>query len=301
MKRLPSTPQHILQQEIEERAQKIIKRKFISLCVSFLLILIVTVAFWFFGSDFWNDIEKTKYENELRENGVDCELVFLDEENGNAVLLECDGCFALIDSGNGLHKDEILSLLKENNVEKLEYYFVSDLTEEYKPVYESVIESIEIKDVVLPAEKAENGITDVFDEIAFYNGKTVNILDKGKSFYVNTLIIKTIEPYSSSFELSFKNDIFILWNSDDDVAQTEAVKYFNEENSYFLWLGKNADEGKKMLETLTPQYCVVDSENEKYNMEFIKKYADEVYLTNNGKKIVVSSNEVDIKINAENQ
>lgn len=301
MKRLPSTPQHTLQQEIEERKRRIIKGKFISSCVSFLLILIVVVAFWFFDSDFWNDIEKTKYENELRTNGVDCELIFSDEENGNAVLLECDGSFALIDSGNGLHKEEILSFLKENNVEKLEYYFVSDLTEEYKSVYKSIIESVEIKEIILPADKTENGITADFDEIAFANGKTVNILDKGKSFYVNTLIIKTIEPYSSSFELSFKNDVFIFWNSDDDVAQSEAVKYFNEEKSYVLWLGKNADEGKTILETLTPQYCIVDSENEKYNMEFIEKYADEVYLTNNGKKIVVSSNEVDIEINAENQ
>lgn len=301
MKRLPSTPQYILQQEIEERAQRIIKGKLISLCIFVPLVLIVTAAFWFFNSDFWHDIEKTKFENELRANGVGCELIFSDEENGNAVLLECDGTFALIDSGNELHKEEILSFLKENNVEKLEYYFVSELTEEYKSVYKSIIESFEIIDVILPAAKAENGIMADFDGIAFSNGKTVNILNKGKSFYINSLIVKTIEPYSSSFELSFKNNVFLLWNSDDGIAQTETVKYFNEKTTYVLWLGKNADEGKTILETLTPQFCIVDSENEKYDVEFIKKIAGEVYLTNNGKKIVVSSNEVDIEINADKQ
>lgn len=300
MKRLPSTPQYVLQQEIEERKRKIIKRRLICLAIEVSFALIVIVVFAFFNSDFWGDIKKAKYENELRTNGIDCELIFSDEENGNAVLLECDGSFALIDSGNELHKEETLSFLKENNVEKLEYYFVSDLTEEYMSVYKSIIESVEIKEIILPADKTENGITADFDEIAFANGKTVSVLNKGKSFYVNTLIIKTIEPYSSSFELSFKNNVFIFWNSDDDVAQSEAVEYFNEETSYVLYLGKNADEGSTLLETLTPRYCIVDSENGKYNMEFIEKYADKVYVTNNGKNIVVSGNEIDIEIKEEN-
>lgn len=300
MKRLPSTPQHIFQQELEEIKRKFIKRQIISLCIFASLVLIVTAAFWFFDSDFWHDIEKTKYENELRANGIECELIFSDEENGNAILLECDGSFALIDSGSGSHREEILSFLKENKVEELEYYFVLDATEEYKSVFENVLNSVEIQSIILPADRIENGLTADFDEIAFMNGRTSTVLSLGSSFFVHRMILEVIDPYSSSFEIRFGNHSFIIWNSDDESAEAEAVKYFDEEKTYVLWLGKQANQGKKILETLTPQYCIVDSENENYDVSFMEQYAEERYVTNDGEKIIALSNEVDLNVKTEN-
>lgn len=237
-------------------------------------------------------------------NDLNCQVMYLDMNNGYGIFLECEGRTALFDSGNEAHTEEIIRFLEENEVEKLEYYFVLDATEEYKSVYETILNSVEIQSVILPADKSENGMTEYFDELAFMNGRTATVLNMGRSFNVHKMHIDVVDPCSpSSFEIRFGNNSFIIWNSDDESVETEFVEslYLNEDKTYVLWLGKRAGEVKIIQEKLTPQICIVDSENVNYDVSFMEQYSEEIYVTNNGEKIVVSSNEVDLKVKCENQ
>ncbi len=293
MRRLPSKPQHIRQQEANEWGRRSRRRWFIVDCI-----LLISIAVFFisviFNHLFVNDFT-------ARFNGLECELSFVDTDNGYSIILECEGRTALFDSGNEEHSDEIVRYLEENEVKKLECYFVLDTTEEYKTVYETILNSVEIQSVVLPADELDNGLTADYDETAFENGKTAIIPAKGRSFNVHKMVVDIFDPQSLSLKIRFGNHTFILWNSDDKDKETEITESFYEQNADVLWLGKRANQGRKIPETLTPQICIVDAENKNYDATFIEQYVDDFYVTNDGEKIIVSSNEVDIDVKTENQ
>lgn len=296
MRRLPSKPQHIRQQEANEWVRRSRRRRFIVDCI-----LLISIAVFFIPVFFNHLFMNVMNDFTARFNGLECELSFVDTDNGYSIFLECEGRTALIDSGNEGHSDEIIRYLEENEVEKLEYYFVLDATEEYKSVFETLLNSVEIQSIVLPADEIDNRLTGDYDETAFMNGKTAIILNEGRAFNVHRMLVNVIDPQSSSFEIRFGNHSFVIWNSYDESAEADFVESFYEENTYVLWLGKHANQGEKILETFTPQICIVDSENKNHDTNFIEQYVEELYLTSNGEKIIVSSNEVDFDIKVENQ
>lgn len=294
MKRLPSTPDYIRKKEIDEWVRRSRRRRLL-VDISILMISLICVSFlWFFNSGFWNNFKD-------RTDGLDCKIGFVDMNNGYSVLLECEGKTALLDYGNKDHSDEIVQYLKTNKIEELDYYFVLDATEEYKSVCKTVLNSVGIQSLVLPSDEDRNGLISDYDEMAFMNGKTATFLKAGRTFNVHRILVEIIDSHSSSFKISFGNHSFIIWNSGDENKELYAVESFYGQTVDVLWIGKNANQSKKIFESLTPQYCIVDSENENYDMDFIKQYSEGIYVTGNGEKIIVSSNEVDIDIETENQ
>lgn len=75
---------------------------------------------------------------------------FIDVGQGDCVLLECDGCFAIIDAGVSDAWDDIAAYLLELDVERLEYAFISHIHADHTGSMNNLLKEFPVGQMILP-------------------------------------------------------------------------------------------------------------------------------------------------------
>ncbi len=101
----------------------------------------------------------------LQEDGV-AVVTFLDVGQGDAVLLECGGEYALIDAGPAAAKADLLADLQMLGVASLRYLVMTHPHEDHIGGMQTVLENFAVENVLLPDfTKAELPTTATFEEL----------------------------------------------------------------------------------------------------------------------------------------
>lgn len=283
MRRLPSEPEYIRERRLIREQIERDKRYFVCVCV------VLTVAAVSFGVLFLKTspvIDNIKYKL----NDIDCEILVHDFDFGNGVYFECEGETALVDSGNYQHTEELLEFIESNNIDKLNYLLITEISEEYLTTLEKVLILTEVSKIIVP-DDGDKSLIDLYDNLIFPEGAIFLTSDKITYFTLGKMKFNIIDSQNLSLDISFGNHDFFVLNG-------KKVEYLNIKLKSDVLFLKNGDLlTTEFLKMLKPKNCIVNSVlNE--DILIPKRYS--VYKTKTDGSIIVTSDEVTLNIDTEN-
>lgn len=283
MRRLPSEPEYIRERRLIREQIERDKRYFVYVCV------VLAVAAVSFGVLFLKTspvIDNIKYKL----NDIDCEILVHDFDFGNSVYFECEGETALVDSGNYQHTEELLEFIESNNIDKLNYLLITEISEEYLTTLEKVLILTEVSKIIVP-DDGDKSLIDLYDNLIFPEGAIFLTSDKITYFTLGKMKFNIIDSQNLSLDISFGNHDFLVLNG-------KKVEYLNIKLKSDVLFLKNGDLlTTEFLKMLKPKNCIVNSVlNE--DILIPKRYS--VYKTKTDGSIIVTSDEVTLNIDTEN-
>lgn len=260
MRRLPSEPEYLMNKRLRSTAYKIRKKRERAAIIEITIIAVAMITLFIKTSPLINNF---KY----RINGVDCEFHCLDFDFGNSIYFECGKENALIDSGDENHAEELVEFLTENNIENIDYLFVSGIDEGYNDSFDVLVDYVDVETVVLSSVGVD---TECFEEYIATTPVNMRHAAKGMSFRIGKSILDFIDEDSLLMNISFTDNKFLINNSND--------AFEADDHDYDVIIRKRD-----------------------YATEVIEKESEKSYLTDINGNIVIESNEIDIKIKCEKQ
>lgn len=122
MRRLPSEPEYIRERRLIREQIERDKRYFVYV---FVVLAVAAVSFAVLLLKTSPIIDNIKYKL----NDIDCEILVPDFDFGNGIYFECEGETLLIDSGNSQHSEELIEFIESNNIDKLNYLLITEISE----------------------------------------------------------------------------------------------------------------------------------------------------------------------------
>ncbi len=283
MRRLPSEPEYIRERRLIREQIERDKRYFVYVCVV-LAVAAVSLGVLFLKTS--PVIDNIKYKL----NDIDCEILVHDFDFGNSVYFECEGETALVDSGNYQHTEELLEFIESNNIDKLNYLLITEISEEYLTTLEKVLILTEVSKIIVP-DDGDKSLIDLYDNLIFPEGAIFLTSDKITYFTLGKMKFNIIDSQNLSLDISFGNHDFLVLNG-------ENAEYLNIKSKSDVLFLKNGDLlTTEFLKMLKPKNCIVNSVlNE--DMLIPKRYS--VYKTKTDGSIIVTSDEVTLNIDTEN-
>lgn len=252
----------------------------VRLSISALLVILLVLLFVF-----ERPISKALYKWDDRQIASTSQVSFIDVGQGDATLLElADGKNMLIDCGPKSAGDELISYLKERQIQTIDYFLIThadadhvgggvhifqnfDVLEFYRPMTYSASEEqfldypvhdTQIYDEVIQAAQQEQA------EI-FFTSDALSWGSEGGSYYIRVLYPD--QPYSNNNDSSavIKAQIegfsfMLTGDADTDVEASLIQKYGSQLHSEVLKVahhGSNTSTSEDFLAAVSPNYAII--------------------------------------------
>ncbi len=240
------------------------------------------------------------------------EIHFFNAGKADAILLEKNGKYMMIDTGEEDLQDDILDYFRQNNITRLEYLIITHFDKDHVGSASAIIDNIEIGEVLQ---------SNVPKESSYYTN------------YLNSLEAKNIIPttVSGDYEITFSdletivNGPTTIYDNNESNNSSLIVKITDKDNTFLFmgdsensrikdFLNDNTDtytflkvpyhgHYQKRLEGLLEEgnfkYAVITSSDEELEddktIELLNKYNIKFYLTRQG-SITILSNGKDLII-----
>lgn len=291
MKRLPSKPASEEYKHQQYLIQKSFQNRMAALVITAYVCLFALLLTLFFGSSLWD-----KFKDRL--NGVNCEIYVPDFENGSTVFIECEGETAIIDSGINGHDTELLNHLKLNEIEKIDYFIISELNEEYLNVILNISNSLNIGKIFLPLTEDE-ALHMQFDDLLFSNSAVYSSAFYGMNLYFDDISFTFYDPESVVIDVKFGEHSFLLCNSDSELEILNLKPNLDTDVLISLNGILPFDE---FFECVSPEALVlIDNTVDDIGLLSIYDSPEKIFRTDLNGDIVIKSNEVDLRIECEKQ
>ena len=194
-----------------------LKNKFLRLLSVFLIIIMTVSVFAGCSSK-----ENTGAANESEKLNVIC----MDVGKGDCILITKGDFAALIDTGYKATADETIALLKENNIEKLDFIIITHYDKDHVGGAAKIISALNVGKVYLPDYTGESKHYESMNQALEETGTVSDIVSEDISFTVNGL----------NFEI-FASDIEYIANengegNDNNVSLITGLTY--GEDSYLF-------------------------------------------------------------------
>ena len=242
------------------------------------------------------------------EEGYDFKVFFFNAGKADAIILEKNGKYMMIDTGEESLSDDILNYFKENNIDRLEYLIITHFDKDHVGSASEIINNIEIGEVIQSNYPKES---------IYYTN------------YLNSLNSKSITPktISGNYEITLE-DLKITINGPDKIYDSNesnnssliiSVKY-NNNNFLFAGDAQNArlkdfiatnneeydflkvpyhghylKRLEELIENRNIKYAVITSSNKEMEDEETKEVLEnnniKYYLTRDGRITILSNGE----------
>jgi len=269
------------------------------------LILIIAIIVLILICVFLNKIKKI-------DPSYDLKIYFFNAGKADAILIEKNNKYIMLDTGEESLSQEILDYFKKNNIKKLDYLIITHFDKDHVGSASNVIDNIEIGEVLQ---------SNYIKESEYYNN------------YIKSLSNKKITPITVSGDYDIElDDLKIVVNGSEKIYDSNEsnnsslIVSINYNKNNFLFMGdsqnarikdflNNNDETYdflkvpyhgnylKRLDTLLEEknikYAVITSSNKELESEetisMLNKYNIKYFLTRKG-SITIYSNGNEIKI-----
>ena len=246
------------------------------------------------------------------DSSYDFKIYFFNAGKADAILIEKNNKYIMIDTGEESLTQEILNYFKNNNIKKLDYLIITHFDKDHVGSASNIIDNIEIGEVL-----QSNYIKDS----VYYNN------------YINSLTNKKITPITVSEDYNIElDDLKIVVNGPEKIYDSNEsnnsslIVSINYNKNNFLFMGDSQNARIKdflnsnnetydflkvpyhgnylkrldtLLEDKNIKYAVITSSNEelesKETVDMLNKYNIKYYLTRKG-SITIYSNGNEIKI-----
>lgn len=223
-----------------------------------------------------NATAPTIKQNKVKEesDGVPLTVHFIDVGQADAVLLESDGYYMMIDAGNNDDSSLLVEYLKSVGVQKLDYMIGTHLHEDHIGSMDTIIENFNIETVILPDQIHT---TDTFEDVL------TAISDKGlqittpafeTTFYFHGIAVSVLTPKEAYDDLNNGSvvlkiedkDISFLFTGDiEKEAEQELLESGYDISADILKVahhGSDTSSTEEFIDAVSPQYAVISVGND---------------------------------------
>lgn len=251
-------------------------------------------------------IKSIKGSKEENYENMEFKVYFFNAGKADCMLISNNDKYIMIDTGESTLSNEILTYLKNNNIEKLDYLIITHFDKDHVGSASSIIDKIQVDNVLQSNYPKES---------EYYTN------------YLNSLSSKNITPQTVTGNLNFTlGDMNIVVNGPDKVydnnesnnsslivsinygetnylftgdSQNDRIKDYLSQNSNqkydFIKIPYHGHYQKKLdnlLETVTPKYAVITSSlaepEDSETIEILNSLNTKYYLTRSGSITLLS-------------
>ncbi len=197
---------------------------------------------------------------------------FIDVGQADAILLECDGEFMLIDGGNKADGSLVVSYLEQQGVEKLEAVVCTHAHEDHVGGLPSVLAVYETGTVYAPTRTYSSNI---FDDFVYYTdqqGLEITIPAPGDGFDLGTASVTVLGPVQTYAEanntsivlrVAYEETVFLFTGDMEMAAESDMLDHWGEDFDWHADVlkvghhGSDTSTGYRFLNAVMPDYGVI--------------------------------------------
>ena len=258
-------------------------------------------------------------------------VTMIDVEQADCFLYEQNGKYALVDCGEATTADEVIELLKQKGITKLDYLFGTHPHSDHMGGMYKIITNIDVGTIIIP-EVDESKVTSTWYDVlkeeietVYVDGKkeipkyNVEKTKEGSIYQLGDATITVLEQfteyksdlnnYSAIMKISFGDTDIITTGDAEIVVEKELLKSGKDIDAEILKVGHHGSytsTSDEFLDAISPEYALisagVDNKHEHPMKSVMEKFEDreiEVYRTDESGTVVVTITADDITFNVE--
>lgn len=262
-------------------------------------------------------VESNLASNENIKTNSNLKVHFINVGQADCILVQDGNSNMLIDAGNNNDSNTVISYLKKQNINKLDYVIGTHPHEDHIGSLDDVIKEFNIGKVYMPkVTHTSKTFKDVVNAIKNKN-LSITTPTPGTSFTLGSSTATILAPNSSEYEdlnnysivikLTHGNNSFMFTGDAEDVSEKEMIKKGFDLKADVLKLGHHGSSSSSTVEFLNkvnPKYAVIMTEkNNSYGhphkevMDKLKSKGITVYRTDENNTIVATSDGNKISFN----
>ena len=248
---------------------------------------------------------------------------YIDVGQADAILLETEGKFMLIDGGNKDDSQLVVSYLEQQGVSELEAVVCTHPHEDHVGGLPAVLAVYPTKAVYAPTKTYSSKIFDSFLYYVDQQGLDVTIPSPGQLLTFGDMIMTFVGPVQSYAETNdtsivisaFFDDVRFIFTGDMEVAaENDMLDYWGEQMDWDSTVlkvghhGSSTSSSYRFIREIDPEYAIVsvgkDNSYGHPHKEVISRYADAgipMLRTDELGHIVVTADGSDVQITWQNQ
>lgn len=244
---------------------------------------------------------------------------FIDVGQGDATLIESNKHYMLIDAGENNTGSVVVSYLKDQGVEKLDYVIGTHPHSDHIGGLDTVIDSFTIGKVIMPdITHTTKTFEDVLDAIANKNLKITKAV-VGKEYTLGTASFIIISPngtsysdlndYSVGIKLTNGNNSFLLTGDAEELSEQEMLRNGIDLSADVLKLGHHGSSyssADSFLDAVKPTYAMIsagmDNQYDHPNIETLQAMFErkiKVYRTDKQGTVIFTSDGEHITVDSD--
>lgn len=265
--------------------------------------------------------DTTSISSNNAETKVDGNLVvdFIDVGQGDSILIRQGEHAMLIDGGTSECKDELLSFLKSEGIEKFDYIVGTHPHEDHIGSLDDVVNEYDFDTILFPKVTTTTNTFENLVNAVNGKGKKFTTPLSGTEYTLGDATFKILAPSSDSYQslnnysivikLTYGNNSFIFTGDAESLSETEILNSFDDLSADVLKLGHHGSTtstSMKFLNAVSPKYAVVSvGKDNSYNhptkttMDKIKDKGIPLYRTDEQGTIECVSDGENITFNVE--
>ncbi|MGI6267551.1 MAG: ComEC/Rec2 family competence protein [Acutalibacteraceae bacterium] len=279
--------------------------------VSSLLVFIIIIAISIFAP--WEDAyQKAGLKTDSNIDNYPLSVHFIDVGQGDCIFIKIGDNTMLIDSGEKNNDEKIIKYLRNNGVDRVDYIIATHPHSDHIGAMETIIESFEIKNVIMPRLSEQNMPTTKGYEnflIAVKNSGANVIAATPFNEYefgdANFAILspsnqsKNLNNMSVVIKLSFGDTSFLFTGDAESQVEQELISSGYDIRSNVLKMGhhgSNTSNTERFLQAVNPSFSVIScGKDNSYGhpheevVELLNKYDINYKRTDKNGTIVVGS------------
>ncbi len=265
--------------------------------------------------------DTTSISSNNAETKVDGNLVvdFIDVGQGDSILIRQGDHAMLIDGGTSECKDDLLSFLKSEGIEKFDYIVGTHPHEDHIGSLDDVVNEYDFDTILFPKVTTTTNTFENLVNAVNSKGKKFTTPLSGTEYTLGDATFKILAPCSDSYQslnnysivikLTYGNNSFIFTGDAESLSETEILNSFDDLSADVLKLGHHGSTtstSMKFLNAVSPKYAVVSvGKDNSYNhptkttMDKIKDKGIPLYRTDEQGTIECVSDGENITFNVE--
>lgn len=273
-------------------------------------LLLITVMTFFSGcSDNEIDIKTI----EVPVSTGDFEFSVLKVGQADAIVLKSQNNCVVIDCGEEDDGDDVVEYINNNNIEKIDYMFITHFDKDHVGGVPEVLDNIETGKIITPDYEGNNAEFESFKNALKDNEIETVRLNEKMTFVLNDLLVEVYPPLKKSYAEG-DNDYSLaisithgknkyLFAGDAEEARLSELLVQTREKYNFLKVphhGRYNEFSKRFFETLKPEYSVISCSEknppEDKTVEVLENLGSKVYFTKDGDiNVTCNGEEIDIR------
>ncbi|MDO4534415.1 MAG: ComEC/Rec2 family competence protein [Clostridium perfringens] len=258
------------------------------------------------NSSYENSQDNDDLSNNVHIVDEESEVHFIDTGNSDAILIKCEDKAILIDGGDNNDEKLVVSYLKNQGVERIDYMIATHPHSDHIGGLDAVIKELDVKNLLVANGQANTKTYRDFIEAAANKGLNPSVPLEGAVFYLESNSYIKIFNTNGGINTNEESLVTLFVNGEDKFLFTGDAEEGTEKEILNDMIdvdvlkishhGSKTSTSGEFLERVNPEYAVITvGENNKYKhphevtMEKLKENGIEVYRTDECGDIIFKS------------